>query len=311
MLQGKSNACRMHISAASNMLADLQHDPDTSLVTSSSTTPQLDIFLMNSTAMRFISVSLRWCDAMISSLLRIAPVLSLEWPKIPEPSSKNTENDLLICYQYWQDRIVACISQIAALDAWKIEVIKADRLSVMELVKRATVIETQLNDLVGASKIRGKRGVAKLPLTDIMQTTASAKTMQWPTHMNQYIADIMVSAALVYLHVTVGGAKRRLSDIRNLVHATVELFRSLPSTQSLVYLTWPLCIAGCLAEGEDRMFLLDLTENASPEEASSSRRIEKTALILKECWRLADDGQITDPEWSSAISHYGYEIIIL
>lgn len=102
---------------------------------------------------------------------------------------------------------------------------------------------------------------------------------------------------------------RRESDICERVRATVDLFRSLPehSIQALNALTWPLC----LAEGEDCAFLMALVGRASAEEAGATHRMSMVIAILKECWRLADSGEVVDADETSAMSSFGHEVILL
>lgn len=298
-LRGQSEACRVHMSAAFKLLAGLGK------------ICQSDVRVVNSAALRFIAVSLRWCDAMLSCSLRTAPsLLSLEWPATTVPSSASTGSEC--CYHHWQDLVIASISQIAALDAWKKKLAEAGRLSVVDLVKRATAIETRLEECERAS-LSGEGTSDRFPnlLPAGIQDEATGTVAQYHTHVLRHVIDIFASAALVYLHVVVSGAHRWVPDVSNRVRATVDLFRKLPSAQALNYLTWPLCLAGCLAEGEDREFLMVLAGKASAEETGAVRRIGKVVDVLKECWRLADGGGTADPDWTSAMNSLGYEVILL
>ncbi|CZR65504.1 uncharacterized protein PAC_15404 [Phialocephala subalpina] len=298
-LRGQSKACRVHMSAAFKLLAGLGK------------VCHSDVRAVDSAALRFIAVSLRWCDAMLSCSLRTAPsLLSLEWPATTVPSSASTGSEC--CYHHWQDLVIASISQIAALDAWKKKLAEAGRLSVVDLVKRATAIETRLEECERAS-MSGEATSDRFPnlLPAGIQDEATGTVAQYPTHLLRHVIDIFASAALVYLHIVVAGAHRWVPDVSNRVRATVDLFRKLPSAQALNYLTWPLCLAGCLAEGEDREFLMVLAGKASAEETDAVRRIGKVVDVLKECWRLADSGETADPDWTSAMNSLGYEVILL
>jgi len=87
---------------------------------------------------------------MVSCSLRTAPSLpSFEWPDIVLPSSSST-NEVGECYSLWQDRVVASIAQIAAHDAWEKRVVENRGLSVVELVRRATIIETRFEECLRA-----------------------------------------------------------------------------------------------------------------------------------------------------------------
>ncbi|KAF7539511.1 hypothetical protein G7054_g2067 [Neopestalotiopsis clavispora] len=182
----------------------------------------------------------------------------------------------------WQDSLASSIAHIASLDAWKQQAADQGTLGPVELVKRATAIEAKLG------QVSGRFG---------------------------HQVDTHVSAALVYLHVVVSGANPRVPDLYNHVHTTIKLLRDRCETDSssskmdLEAFTWPLYLAGCLAEGTDRGFILSLLDRSGTHEKHTGS-LARVIGVLKECWRLADAGEVEDPDWTSAMSSLGQELII-
>lgn len=261
MLRGRITACRAHMATAFSSIASLSSDH----LAATNETSGAD-----SAAFRFMSSSLRWCDAMASCSLRTAPCL-------PSESS-----DMCDDKKTWQDVLASGILEIANLDAWKHQAAGRGMLGPVELVKRAATIEA------GLSRVSGQFGRR---------------------------ADTHVSAALVYLHVVVSGANPRIPDLYNHVYTTIQLLRSLVEKQESALeaevrtLMWPICMAGCLAEGADRAFITSLlNSNGAHKEQTSS--LERTRNVLAECWRLADSGEVADPDWTSAMSSLNQELIL-
>lgn len=52
-------------------------------------------------------------------------------------------------------------------------------------------------------------------------------------------------------------------------------------------LTWPICIAACLADGDHKTFFERL-ERGVVDEYGRNQRILRALSIARECWRLRD-----------------------
>ncbi|KAG6031049.1 hypothetical protein E4U19_000130 [Claviceps sp. Clav32 group G5] len=224
---------------------------------------------MSTPALCFIADSLRWCNAMWSCSMRQAPVLpDGDTNALLQMQTKRTDTEYLSQAIYCQDWVIASIIEVVELDVWKKGAAKTGTLSGVELVKRAHDIETSL-------KLRLQRAKDAFPFlyterhlpSSLLHSTA-------PPVLTHYVTEVFATAALVYLHVVISGARRQEPDVHNHVRDAITLFRCRCCAQALSSLCWPLCLTGCLAEGEDRVFVLNLAISAAAETSGGWESIE-------------------------------------
>jgi hypothetical protein len=120
------------------------------------------------------------------------------------------------------------ILKISLLDKWTNEAEKANRLSLLELIKRGREIEDHLREMIHADN----RSLSKSSLRD----TSNAE-----------VTKIFALSAMTYLPVVISGPYPELPEIRNCVTETVNAFQNLTDPKLLRHLVWPFCITGCLA----------------------------------------------------------------
>ncbi|KAH8651934.1 fungal-specific transcription factor domain-containing protein, partial [Tricladium varicosporioides] len=186
--------------------------------------------------------------------------------------------------------------EVLELDHWKATGAKEGRLSVVELVSRAATIES---NIISAQVFIEKDADMMLVLADC----AADKTLF------SRVANIFISTTRVYLQVIVSGSHRQVPEISTGVSRTVELFRDLLDINVLTHLVWPFCFIGCLAMGEDREFVERLADEAVSQ-TNCPLNLTHSYAIMKECWRLLDEGVLVDPDWAIAMKSLDYEVIL-
>ncbi|KAL2061459.1 hypothetical protein VTL71DRAFT_6836 [Oculimacula yallundae] len=294
ILRGQTDACKKYLRAAMNIFSGLrlkQRDSPTSATTSPAECLEKSADIA---ALEFISTCLRFCDIMVSCSLRVSPIaIDFKWDVINTHKCHDSS-----CNHVWRENILSSFAQVCALDLWKRGATDAGQLSVVDLVNRATTIESSLKNCQNFVQ-PDRNGIEKCdnPLPVAMQENL------------RHVAGIFTSSMLVYLHVIIAGANRWLPDVANHVRATIDLFRKIPSSQLLSHLAWPLCLVGCLAEGDDRAFIMAVAEVASGQDNVHCSR--KVTRIIKQCWWAADSGDVVDPDWTLSMSSLGHEVILL
>lgn len=139
-----------------------------------------------------------------------------------------------------QNWAMLSISKIACLDAWKRKSQKNGTLSMIELVKRATALETELTTTLDA-------------FTRDRKTPTNFNQLDYLPHLTplsihtDYLTKLYASSALTYLHVVVSGPYAELPEIRGNVCKTIEMLKQMPSSQMPRTLWWPILITGSMA----------------------------------------------------------------
>ncbi|KAG6059236.1 hypothetical protein E4U33_007145 [Claviceps sp. LM78 group G4] len=261
---------------------------------------------MSTPALCFIADSLRWCNAMWSCSMRQAPVLlDGDTNALLQMQTRRTDTEhpsQAICCQDW---VVASIIEVVQLDVWKKGAAKTGTLSGVELVKRAHNIETSL-------KLRLQQAKDAFPWlyterhlpSSLLHSTASPV-------LTHYVTEVFATAALVYLHVVISGARRQVPDVHNHVRDAITLFRCRCCAQALSSLCWPLCLTGCLAVGEDRVFVLNLAISAAAETSGGVGSFDPAISVIQECWNAADRCSDADVDWTWAMKSLCSQVVFL
>jgi hypothetical protein len=138
--------------------------------------------------------------------------------------------------------VMIFIGKIASLDDWKRTSQSSGTLSIIELVKKATQLETEL----------------KQALDDFSKDCENSTTLERPARLtlphlaplsvySNYLTELYATSALTYLHVAVSGPCPDLPDIRETVCRAMELIKKLPDPTLPRCMWWPLLITGGMA----------------------------------------------------------------
>lgn len=165
-----------------------------------------------------------------------------------------------------QNEVMLLIAKAVALDAWKKESKEQGKLSMVQLVSRATKVEDDL-----------KLVPAKISPNDCQPGHASTNLCG----INE-VTRIFASSALIYLHGIVSGAQPELPEIQENVAKTITMFEHLSDRQWLRSFVWPLCVTG-MAPREQECFFRNLISGMGVESYmfGSARN---TMRMIENCW---------------------------
>jgi C6 transcription factor Pro1 len=149
-----------------------------------------------------------------------------------------------------QNWALVSIGHIAALDAWKKSRKQVNQLSMAELVHRGATIDQVLRD-----------GLASLEASEPQHghgfsTEFDMLGFHLPREPDtvKIITRIWALSACSYLFITISGWQLDHPDLRKNVARTITLLTELSMSPTWIRtLSWPLCVAGCLAKIEERM----------------------------------------------------------
>lgn len=174
-----------------------------------------------------------------------------------------------------------------------------NKLSNRELTTRALEIETKLKSEMSTLSSQIENGSH----LDFF-TNPSAYTKLFVTRIFGY-------SALIYLYTIESGPCPDVPEIYTNVSKTIEAFKALPQADVVRSLSWPLCIAGSMATGDQQKAFLEITNKAKINRCpfGSSRH---ALAIIEECWRMRS-GEIIAQEnvdWRVAMRNLGLNVLL-
>ena len=212
-------------------------------------------------AFRFFTAVLLFVDIVASTSLERAPRLRRHHSRLladlaPEEIAGPVDLSAFVGCRNW---VLLAVGEIATLDAWKKEMERAGSLSRPELVERANGISRVL-----------EQGLASLdtsppPPSDTHHSNSNSNSNNSIGHLQPYYhanlrhtgkslsaapTRIWAHAAQIYLSVVVSGWAPSDAPVRRAVAQVLTLVQAVDSAAQLHTLAWPVCVAGCLAEGD-------------------------------------------------------------
>jgi hypothetical protein len=189
--------------------------------------------------LKFIMGIYTWFDITSCVAVGSSPFLAQHYERLLGGVNPPLRMEKYIGIQNW---VMIFIGKIASLDAWKRTSQSSGTLSIIELVKKVTQLETEL----------------KQALDDFSKDCENSATLEQAArrtlpHLaplsvySNYLTEVYASSALTYLHVVVSGPYPDLPDIRETVCKTMEMIKKLPNPAVPRCMWWPLLITGGMA----------------------------------------------------------------
>ncbi|KAL2832476.1 fungal-specific transcription factor domain-containing protein [Aspergillus cavernicola] len=208
-----------------------------------------------------------------------------------------------------QNWVLLLIGEIAALDAWKKNMKIRRTLAMTQLMKRAAVIEQELQDglsrLNSDSHTQWSKPVKQFDMFAPMNS--SNHHHSGPLNTTKTVTRIWAYAARMYLQIVLSGWQIATPEIRDDVAKTIELFSRLPSSASLRALAWPFCVAGCLAEEDQESKFRGIISSIGP--LGMLGTMKEALRIMENVWR--NRNQMDSDTWDIAACLRGTGHIVL
>lgn len=197
-----------------------------------------------------------------------------------------------------KNKVLVQIGEISVLDAWKQHCNAARTLDVVELVRRAVPIEELLKaylKLLESNQVAVSKE-SKTVLGIFTQTSSQQSTTQGPI-----VTRVWAHSALLYLFVVVSGWQPSRFGVRYHVHQIIELLKYQISSPTLLRtITWPFCVAGCLAEASQEVYFREMVRALQPPSVFGTAY--KALEIMENVWHNRDSGDVMDRDISSSFN---------
>ena len=286
LLKGDSDSWQVHLRAASSILPNA-HRAFRSDQASGLSSTYKDAF-------RFFSAALTWYSLQAC----------VTWGTLTPGDSEHVEltsmympiSDFAGCATWVIQKLV----DIMELARWKDTMKSKKQLSMRELTSRALQIETSLkSELSMVSK-----KIEQSSLVDYFHNPSD--------YIQLLVTRIFGYSTLIYLYMIESGPCPDVPEIHANVSNTIEAFKSLPQAELVRSLSWPFCIAGSVATGDQELAFLEIATRAKINlcHFGSSRHALR---IIQECWRMrkseeAEDGNV---DWRIAMRNLGLNILLV
>ncbi|KAL6886795.1 fungal-specific transcription factor domain-containing protein [Trichoderma evansii] len=214
----------------------------------------------------------------------LACIATQQKPKLPYEEWLGPSCDFeLVHIMGCHNSVMKSIGDLGGLHEWKTEAFDANRLENEQFWRRKQHIEDELEDCIEG-----------IPITSSELLPPS-------------VTRIFAAAALVQLQVL--GTQVSLcpspNRIRRAVSRTISEIQVTRGTISPRQMSWPICVAGCVADPDQRLFFEHLLENVLSEGSNIIGNCGTVLDIMRNCWRF----QIEQPnfQWdcSSAMKQMG------
>ncbi|KAF5591431.1 transcriptional regulatory UME6 [Fusarium pseudocircinatum] len=253
----------------------------------------VNLFSSTLVALRFFAAKIILADIVSSSALEQLPRLNDYHEKLISGQGETSLNmkDVTGC-ENW---VFPNIAEAVALNAWKKETERNGNFSFMTLVQRAGKILEKLDQGLALLKDEERRAKETTHQRgEIFAEFTLLRTMRPPQDAYYAITRVWANAARLYIIVVLSGWHPDMSEVVDLVSASLVLLESLTTPSWLMTLAWPFCVMGCLASESQEVVVERIFNRTKP--LSNVGGLIKAMRIVRETWKRRGSLQ----EWDLA-----------
>lgn len=306
----------MHLQAASSIVpvlidAILSLPPATQSPYTTTVPAASDIlaYPTDEAAMKFLTGVFIWFDICSSVSTGAKPFFESHFEHLLSGPNPKLNLQKVMGVEGWT---MILIGRIASLDYWKRESQKNSRLSMIDLVTRATAIDNNLKlGLSTHAKSPWKLDPKFTNLQKLVDNSGQIPLANLSIY-SHYVTQIYTLAAVTYLHVVVSGAQPELPEIRESVSSTIEALKTIPDPMLARTMLWPLLITGSMVLKEEEQFFRDIILSSGISKTSSAPGFN-VLQVLEECWRIRSTRSLVlgdNGYWASVMSSIGLDVIV-
>ena len=296
----------VHINAAGALLSVIGSnlDPSSSSAesTSSDDSPDsgnasnsdiLSSFLSDIAGLDFFMTSYVWTDIMRCANVGLKPSMRDSFFYLEYLEEETIQMDRLMGCRNWA---MISLRQISGLEAWRNEMLGGLKDPVLSRNSGGidNLIVPLLSDKSKQIEARLKTGLASIPSNMDRLTTHDREV--------ELVTNIFGLSAVLYLAIVVSGSFGTLPKVQDDVLAALSAMEALPR-HLLMRVTWPYCVAGCLAEGDAKdSFRRLLSETRA--DGHPTGQLWNALDLMEEFWRIRGalhPGQLIESPWALAM----------
>jgi C6 transcription factor Pro1 len=296
----------VHTNAAGALLSIIGSDLDPSSSSADSTTSDespesgntlgtdaTSSFLSEIAGLDFFMTSYVWSDIMRYANVGLKPPMQDSFFYLNYLEEGRIQMDRLMGCRNWA---MISLREISGLEAWRNEMLSGlkepvlnghasgiDNLIVPPLAEKSAEIEARL-----------KRGLSSIS-TNVDGLTKHVQE-------TELVTNIFGLSAMIYLAIVVSGSFGRLPAAQEDVLSVLSAIQALPK-HLLMRVSWPYCVAGCLAEGSFREDFRQLLSETSAE-GHPMGQLWNALDLIEDFWKIRNSltpAQHIESPWALAM----------
>jgi hypothetical protein len=282
---GSSDTWRIHLNAALYILPAADKAFHSDQIDSLSTTYKHTY--------HFFSAALMWYS--IQSWATTGDMIVAEPADFPRLGQGMSLSNFTGCEEWVTHDLFNAIK----LAHWKETIHSKKQLSHREPTKCALEIDANLNSGLNALLPR----IERLADCNLFEDHHD--------YIKLLVTRIYGYSTLIYLYTIESGPRPDVDEIHANVSKTIEAFQALPKAQLIRNLSWPFCIAGSMAVGNQQTAFLEIAVKAKISRCPFGSPKHAVAII-KECWNMRTNGSSMDGnvDWRIAMRNLDLNILL-
>ncbi|EYB24147.1 hypothetical protein FG05_00102 [Fusarium graminearum] len=274
VLRGSAADWQPHLSAMASIAVKIHNQPRFH-----QSSDQLIVGSRATAAMAFQIPVLLWIDLLACVATREAPKLPYtEWLG---PSCNFELAHIMGCH----NSVMKSIGDLAVLSRWKANSTLTDSLDIKEFDKARQNIDDDLENVMDSTPMAFIEVRGLSPTFVPSQSSNQAKSEQ-PSGQD-CVTRIFAAGALAQLEaVSVEASKDKIpTRIRRAVSRVILEIKVANQLISPRQLSWPICVAGCLADPDQQPFFEKLLASVIVKETGMIGNCGTVRDILRACWK--------------------------
>ncbi|KAF5603978.1 C6 zink-finger PRO1A [Fusarium pseudocircinatum] len=303
VLRGSATNWQPHLTAMSSIAVMMHNRPPLRQSADQLPTP---LFEGKATAaMAFHLPVLLWMDL-------LACVATREGPKLPYdqwlgPNCTFQLAHIMGCH----NSVMKSIGDLAALSQWKSDCIKKGSIDLEVFQKKRQRIEDELERVMDTTPMASMEYLGLSSKISTGQAPSHKKSEQRPEQ--DCVTRIFAAAALAQLAALTAQVSTDISltTVRRSVSRVILEIKMAPQMVSPRQVSWPICVAGCLADRDQQPFFEALVSSVLSEGTGMIGNCGTVRDILRACWR--NKAEQPDQQWdcSSTMKQLGIDALLI
>ncbi|KAF5718850.1 C6 zink-finger PRO1A [Fusarium mundagurra] len=303
VLGGSATNWQPHLTAMSSIAVMMHNQPPLAQSVDQLPTP---LFEGKATAaMAFHLPVLLWVDL-------LACVATRQGPKLPYdqwlgPNCTFQLAHIMGCH----NSVMKSIGDLAALSQWTSDCLEKGSLDLEVFRTKRQGIEDGLEGVMDTTPMASMESQGLL--SEILQSQASSHKRSEQRPEQDSVTRIFAAAALAQLAALTAEVTSDISltTVRRSVSRVILEIKMAPQMVSPRQLSWPICVAGCLADPDQQPFFEALLSSVLSEGTGMIGNCGTVRDILRACWRNKVEQPTQQWDCSSTMKQLGVYALLI
>ncbi|KAF5685415.1 C6 transcription factor [Fusarium denticulatum] len=300
VLRGSATNWQPHLAAMSSIAVMMHTQPP--LLQSADQLPTPLFEGKATAAMAFHLPVLLWMDL-------LACVATREAPKLPYDEWLGLNCTFQLAHIMGCDNsVMKSIGDLAVLSQWKSDCLEKNSVDLEAFRTKRQRIEDELESVMDTTPLASMEFFPK-----ILQSQASSHKKSEQRPEQDSVTRIFAAAALAQLAALTAEVTTDISltTLRRSVSRVILEIKMAPQMVSPRQLSWPICVAGCLADQDQQPFFETLLSSVLSEGTGMIGNCGTVRDILRACWH--NKAEQPDQQWdcSSTMKQLGIDALLI